>query len=227
MATALQIINRAAELIGYKDPSETLSGADAANFLASLNDMVDGWNTSRLNVVATTTVTASVTSSPVSVGASQTLNTTRPIRIEGGWTRVSDTDYPLEWITSGEYDAISSKSQTAEIPLKAFYLPSLPYGAIYLWPAPSGTVALHVRVMSQLSAFAALSTDYNLAPGYKKALEYSLAEEIAPGRRPLQPEIARLASNARRAIKTLNHEPLQLEHCGVPVLERFDVRTGE
>jgi hypothetical protein len=224
MTTALQIINRASELIGYKDPVMPLSGDDAALFLDVLNDMVDGWNTGRLNVVATTTVSANVSSSPVSIGSGQTLNTTRPIRIEGGWIRSNSIDYPLEWITSQEYDAIPNKSDTSTLPVKAYYSPNLPDGSIYLWPVPSASVSLHVRVMTQLSQFADLATDYDLAPGYKRAIEFSLAEEIAPGRRPIQPDVARIAFNARRAIKVANFEPLTLESSGS---RRFYIRTGE
>lgn len=223
MTTALSIINRAAELIGYKDPSETLSGDDAASFLSILNDMVDGWNTSRLNVVSTQTVTASVSASPVSIGAGQTLSTARPIRIEGAWIRQNGVDYPLNPLTSAQYDAIADKATTGTLPSAFFYSPVLPSGSIYLWPFPSQAVTLYVRVMTQLSSFAALATDYDIAPGYKKALEYSLAEELCPGRAPLNPKVERIAFNARRAIKVANHEPLMLEGSRV---RRFDIQTG-
>jgi hypothetical protein len=224
MTTALQIMNRATEITGYKDPAETLSGADAAQFLAVLNSLVDSWNTSRLYVVTTTTVSASVSASPVSIGAAQTLNTTRPVRIEGGYVTSGGVDYDLDWITAAEYDAIENKSLSSSIPTHAFYSPGLPIGSIYLWPVPSAAVTLSVRVMTQLSAFADTATDYTLAPGYKRALEYSLAEEIHPNR--ITPATARLASGARRAIKRVNHEPLQLEHCGVVNYDRFNVQTG-
>jgi hypothetical protein len=224
MTTALQILNRATEITGYKDPSETLSGDDSAQFLSVLNGMVDAWNTSRLYIVATATVSASVSASPVSIGASQTLNTTRPIRIEGGFFTSGGVDYDLEWITAAEYDAIENKSLSISIPTKAFYSPGLPTGSIYLWPVPSAAVTLSVRVMTQLVQFADLATDYTLAPGYKRALEYSVAEELHPNR--ITPKIQQLAFGARRAIKTANHEPLQLEHCGVVHYDRFNVQTG-
>lgn len=227
MTTALQIVSRAAELIGFKDPDETLSGNDAANFLAVLNSMVDGWNTDRLFIVASQTVTASVSASPVAIGTGQTLNTVRPIRIEDGWVRLNGIDYRLKWVTSAEYDAIVSKSVTTSLPGFAYYQPSLPSGAIYLWPAPSAAVSLHVRVLVQLSEFAALATEYDLAPGYRKALEYSLAEELAPGRRQLDPQIARVAANARRAIRRTNFEPVQIETSDVARSIVFSILRGE
>ena len=229
MTTALQIINRAAELIGHKDPDETLGGNDVANFLAVLNDMVDAWNTQRLYIVTTTTVSGAVSANPVSIGSGQTLDTARPVRIESGWTRLNGLDHPIRrWLTAAEYDAIPNKSDTSDMPQAAFYSPGLPDGSIYLWPAPSASLSLHVRVMTQLSGFAAVSTAYDLAPGYKKALEYSLAEELAPGRRALDPQIARLAAMARRAIKVANYEPVLIEGSDArPIHRGFNIVTGQ
>lgn len=228
MTTALQIINRAAELILYKDPDESLSGNDSASFLDVLNGLVGDWNTKRMYIPATTTVSASVSASPVSVGDGQTLNTPRPVRIEGGWIRQGGIDCPIEkWLTSAEYDAIADKSATGTLPTQAYYQPSLPSGAIYLWPVPSASATLFIRVMSQLSEFADLATDYDLAPGYKRALEYSLAEELAPGRRPLDPQILRIATNARRSLKVANYEPVKLEGSDVAGRASFNIVTGQ
>lgn len=225
MTTAQQIINRAAELIGYKDTEESLSGNEASNFLGILNDLVGTWNTQRLYIVATTTVSANVSSSPVSIGASQTLNTPRPIRLEGVWVRDGGIDYPIRLITSAEYDAIQNKSDTTTYPECAYYSPGLPSGSLYLWPAPASVIALHVRVMTQLSEFAALSTDYNLAPGYKRALELSLAEELFPSR--VTPKLQQMADSARRAIRVANFEPVVIESTDVASQSVFNIVTGE
>jgi hypothetical protein len=224
MTTALQIVNRAAELLGYKDPDETLSGAESASFLEVLNGLVGTWNTDRLFVVATTTASATVSASPVSIGAGQTIDTPRPIRIESAWVRSAGVDYSLDLLTSAQYDSLSDKS-TSGNPSQAYYSPTVPYGSLYLYPVPS-SASLYVRVMSQLSEFADLATDYDLAPGYKRALELSLAEELAPGRRALDPQIARAAMNARRSIRKANFEPPQMNtHFASTVL--FNPITGQ
>lgn len=227
MTTALQIINRAAEIIGYKDPEEALSGTDASNFLAILNDMLGTWNTNRLFVPATTTVSASVSASPVSVGPSQTLDTVRPVRIEGAWVRVNGVDHHLTPRTAAQYDAIADKSTTGTLCDEFFYSPDVPYGALYLYPVPAAAVSLYVRVMSQLSEFADLGTDYDLGQGYKRALEYSLAEELTPGRRPLDPQVAQKAALARKAIKRANFEPVMVESLMVSSPLAFDIQTGQ
>ena len=45
MTTALQIIDRAYALLGYKPAGEVLSADDADYGLQALNAMLDGWNT--------------------------------------------------------------------------------------------------------------------------------------------------------------------------------------
>lgn len=209
-ATALSIINRAAELIGYKDLDETLSGAEANNFLGVLNSMVDEWNTRRLAIVSTQDVVTSISSSPATIGPGATINTTRPVRISAGFARIDSIDYGIEWVSAQQFHSISDKETSSSIPRYGYYEPSLPTGSVYLWPAPSGAVSLHLIVETQLSEFADIATEYDLAPGYRKALAYSLAEELAPGRRQLDPQIARMASSARRAIKTVNASVPQL-----------------
>ena len=213
MTTALSIINRAAELIGYKDPDESLSGNDSSNFLGVLNSMVDSWNTDRLYIVSTEEVTASVSGSPITIGAGASIDVARPVRVEdGSFVRISNVDYPIRWVTQEQFNSIASKDVTGSFPEYGYYEPSLPTGSISLWPVPASTVELHLVLMTQLSEFADIATEYDLAPGYKRALEYSLAEELAIGRRPLDPQIARIAASARKKIKTANFEPPQLSH---------------
>lgn len=211
MTTAASIIDRAAELIGYKDPDEALGGNDAQNFLGVLNDMLDGWNTDRLYIVNTVEVVATVSGASATIGPGKTFNVTRPVRIEAGsFSRMNNFDYPLEFKTVEEWAAIPNKAVTGTFPIKARYDEALPTGTVYFWPVMTASVEIHLQVASQLTEFADLSTDYNLAQGYRKALQYSLAEELAPGRRPLDPKIAATAASARRRIKVVNFDSPQV-----------------
>lgn len=210
MTTALSILNRAAEIIGYKDPDEALSGNEAANFLGVLNSMVDSWSLNRLFVYAVTELVQSVSGNPVTIGTGATLNTPRPIAIPGGgFFREGSTDYRFEMVDREQYAAFSDKASTATRPQFCYYEPSLPTGKLYFYPALAGSTELHLPAEQRLAQFAALSTDYTLAPGCKGALEYSLAEELAPGRRPLDPNVVRLAAKYRMAIERF--DPPMLE----------------
>lgn len=205
MTTALSIINRGAEIIGYKDPDEALSGNDADNFLGVLNSMVDGWAVNMLFVYAVTELVQSVSGNGITVGSGATINTARPVRVPaGGFFREGTTDYGFEMIGREQYEAFSDKSSTGR-PRFCYYEPSLPTGKLYFYPALSASSELHLPVEQRLSEFADLNANYTLAPGFKKALEYSLAEELQPGRAPFNANVVRQAQNARHAIET--YEP--------------------
>lgn len=226
MTTSLQIINRAAEIIGYKDPDETLGGTDSANFLDVLNALVDSWNTQRLFIVSVSEVVANVSGVSATVGAGMTFDTPRPVRLEdGGFSRLNGVDYPLTVIDRVAYEAIALKTVASSFPQYAFYDATLPAGTVYFYPAPSAAVSVHLPFQVQLSEFADLETEYDLAPGYRRALELTLAEELAPGRGNIQPATMRQAQNARRAIRRSNVEVAQLD--GLAGDGRFNVYSGQ
>lgn len=205
MTTALQLVNRAAEIIGYKDPDENLTTTEQTNFLGVLNSMVDSWATQPLYVYAVTEIVQSVSGNPIAIGAGATLNTPRPIRVPpGGFFRVGALDYMFEPITREQYEDFKLKSNAQPFPRYCYYEATIPTGNLYFYPALSGTAELHLPIEQRLTAFADLNTDYTLAPGYRGALEFSLAEEIAVGRRPADPQIQRLALRHRAAIESFD-----------------------
>lgn len=208
MPTALVLINRAAEILGYKDPAETLDGNDATNFLGVLNDMVDSWNTQRMFILSVLDVSQSVSGLPITIGSGGTINVARPVRMENGaFIRSQGVDYGITWVDRVSYDAIVMKSQPGTLACYGYYEPAMPLGKIYLWPYSSTAVELHLQLQVQLTEFADLTdTNYTLAPGYRKAIEYSLAEELSPGRRPLSEKAQRIAAASRRAIRRTNVE---------------------
>ena len=203
--TAQYLINRACDLFGYKDPGETLSAADSSNFLAVLNDMIDGWNTQSMFIVTVSDIMQMVSGNPITVGPGGLFNVPRPTSMtSGAYTRLNGIDYGLEWKEQTEYNAIPFKAQGGVIPQIGYYDPELPLGKIYLWPYPAALIELHLQLGTTLLAFADLVTSYMLAPGYAKAIAYSLAEELAPGKRELSPSVVRIAASARRAIRRTN-----------------------
>lgn len=206
MTTALSILNRAAEIIGYKDPDEALSGADSSNFLDVLNSMVDAWKTDALFVYAMSMLVQTVGGNPVSIGPSATVDTARPIRIPpGGFFRSGSTDYGFSMVTLDQYNAWIAKTISTPWPKFCYYEATLPTGNLYFYPEIAATAELHLPIEMRIEEFDDLVTDYTLAPGARAALEYSLAEELSPGRRPLDPIVQRLAMKYRRTIE--NYTP--------------------
>jgi hypothetical protein len=224
MATASDILERAYSLIGYKDPNEPLSGADAQYGLNALNDMIDAWNTQMLYIFTITDVVATVSGLPIPIGPGLAINTARPVTMEkGSFARIQGLDYPITWLTNEQYQSIPIKDLSTSIPEYGFYDGNGPTGNIYLWPYQKTPTELHLMVRSQLASFPDLSTDVPLVQGYKSAIVYSLAEEIAPGVRELPELVARKAIIYRRAIRQSNANVplLQLTGNSISPLARF------
>lgn len=202
MPTALAIIDRAAEIVGFKDADETLGGTDAANFFGVLGSMVDAWKVNSLFVYANTMLVQTVSGNPVTIGPGGTLNVERPVRIPpGGFFRSGSTDYGFDPIDFQQYQAWLQKTVSSPWPLYCYYEATQPLGSLYFYPMLAASGELHLPIEQRLEAFANLATDYDLAPGYRNALEYSLAEELSHGRRPLPEATVRKAQNARRLIE--------------------------
>lgn len=225
MATALQIIDRAYSLLGYKAAGEALNDADAEYALDALNAMLDGWNTQRLFIVSVDYVVGTVSAASASVGPGLTFDTVRPVAVEdGSFTRIGSLDYPVKWIDRDTYADISLKTVESTFPQYAYYDANMPTGNIYFYPVPNSPVEFHLALRVPLTAFADLATDYPLAPGYLKALQYSLAEELAPGVKEVPVTVMRAAANARRAIRRTNVVVPQLDS-GI-INARFNIYTG-
>src|SRR6185369_858045 len=207
---ASDIINRACDLFGYKDATETLSAGEQTAFLAVLNDMLDHWNTQRLYIVNVGEVVQTVSGLPITIGPGATISIVRPIQLEdGSFIRSNGVDYPIHWISQDAYNALAVKGVPGVLSYSGYYQQAVPVGSLYLWPYPSTPVELHLQVQTQLTQFADFgTTSYNLAQSYRKALQYSLAEELAAGKRDLPASVIRIAAAARRAIKRVNVQPL-------------------
>lgn len=225
MANALQIIDRAYALLGYKAAGEALSSADAEYALEALNAMLDGWNTQRMCIVSVNEVVGTVSAVSATVGPGLQFDTPRPVAVEDtSFTRIGDLDYPVKWIDRETYEAISLKTVQSNFPQYAYYDANMPTANIYFYPVPNAPVEFHLALQVQLSEFADLATDYPLAPGYLKALQYSLAEELAPGVKDVPMSVVRIAQNARRAIRRTNVDVAQLDS-GI-INARFNIYTG-
>lgn len=179
MTTALQLINGAARLIGVIRKSEALSSDEAADGLVSLNDMLASWSNNGLLCVSRVWESFTVTAATsYLIGASQTLNTVRPLAIKAAFFRIGTIDYDLEIITDEEYESISLKTLTTNFPRYLTYDNANPYGTIRLYPQGAG--ALHLLSEKPVTDIAAVSTTVNFPAGWNRAIRYNLAIDMAP-----------------------------------------------
>lgn len=222
MTTATKLINQALGLLGVRTAADAVSGADATIALERLNTMLDAWKAESLFAYATEKVTGSLPANTqqrtIGPTGQLVLASGRPIRIEEGSTfSVDSLDYSMRGISEAEFESTSLDSVASLGPEVFFYNPTFPNGTIKFYPLSTETVTLSLIVLVQVGTFATLTTNIDLAPGYERAIVYSLAEEVAPDFERNPPDsVVRTARNARRAIKLVNHHVPQLEVCEPP-----------
>lgn len=208
MSTASDLTIGAYGALGAYDKNQGLQPEEAELGLDKLNTILDAWYLERLYAftVDEVVVTLPPATRTRTIGPGMQIDIARPIRIEaGGFTRSSGVDYPLEVATFEQYSEITFKSIGSTWPEVVYFDGSFPTGTLYFYPQTAGSLELHLPVMHRLTQFANLTTDYSLPPGYKKALIYTLAEELAPDLgMPAPPSVMRIAAMSRKSIKRAN-----------------------
>lgn len=179
--SALDIINGAARLLGVIFKSETLTADEANDGLVALNDMLDQWSNDNLITYAMTLESFALTgAASYTIGTGGAFNTSRPINIASAVVRLSSVDYPLTIITQQEYqEDISVKSTTSSIPEYLTYDNGYPLGTINMYAIPTSGSTLRILSNKPLSNLSALTTTIDFPPGWKKALRFNLAIDMA------------------------------------------------
>jgi hypothetical protein len=226
--SALDIITGAAKLLGVLFKSETLSADEAADGLVTLNDMLDSWSNDGLIGSASTIESFSLTgASSYTIGSGGTFSTTRPINLLTAVVRLSSVDYPLEIITQEQYQTeISVKSITSSIPQYLTYDNAYPLGVIKMFPIPTSGSTLYLQSDKPLSNLSALTTTVDLPPGWKRALKYNLAIDMASEYGvEIPPAVVPVAKESLGAIKRAtsinNAMPLMPSH-----VDRYSIYGG-
>lgn len=214
MTTALEIITGAAKLIGVVFKSETLDSDEANDGLISLNDMLDSWSNEDLITYALTTESFSLTgASSYTIGVGGDFNTSRPIDINNAIVRISNIDYSMQIIPQETYQQIPFKSIQTQIPSFLTYDNGYPLGTIKMYTVPLGGGTLIMQMNKPLSTLTTLTTDVSFPPGWKRALRYNLAIEMAAEYGVQVPEqVVMIARKSLAAIKrsTSVNRPLPL-----------------
>lgn len=216
--TAHDLVRGAMRLIGAADPGEELTPAEAADGLELLNELLESWSNEQLAVyqILQENFTLVAGTSSYTIGSGATFSTTRPLNILSGFIRYSSVDYPLSILTREEYDRIALKT-TSYMPEYLYYQPSVANGTIYLYGVPDAAYVLYIDSTKQLQSFSGLTTAIVLPAGYKRAIRYALALEIAPEyNRKVPDAVLAIARESKANIKRLNSRTpkLRLDHLG-------------
>lgn len=184
MATSGSIIERSLRLLGQLGAGESPTTDETADGLEALNALVDSWNNDKLLCFSyqTESLTLSSGTSSYTVGASGTLNTTRPVEILNAYIVDSNISYPVEIISESEYAAISDKTLSGDWPTHLLFRPTAAssQATVIVWPVQNATRTLKLTTRVAVSSFASSATTVTLPPGWEKALAFNLAIDIAP-----------------------------------------------
>lgn len=212
MATAQTVIDRSLRLIGALESGESATAQESADALIAFNAMIESWQTERLVVYSyvDTAFTMVPGDASYTVGpAGNFALTPRPFKLENIFVRASDIDYPLQMVDQERWFAIPDKTSDSDIPIFAYYEPSMSTGTLLLWPVPNTAHSLHIVTWVPVSTLAALSTTLAFPQGYERALTYNLAVEIAPEfGKEASGSVQQIAVESKAAIKRANQRPM-------------------
>jgi hypothetical protein len=142
----------------------------------------------------------------------QDFNTSLPLKISSAFVRDNSSgvnnDYRIDIIPNARYQDIFQKQILTTYPRWLSFVRSYPYGEIYLWPVPNKSCMLGISQWAQLTQFVNLTDIICLPPGYKTALAYWLAVELAPEYGMTAEAIIARAMQVKSVLKTINFEPV-------------------
>lgn len=150
----------------------------------------------------------------------------RPLRINSGFVRSSQLDYPLAILNIEQYELIGLKTLQGAWPRAIYYQPADPVGNITVWPAP-GAGEMHLFADTVLQSFTTSADVITLAQGYNMALRWSLAELLIPiypatgAAAEVRQYVPQYARDARAWVKRTNMQPPQFAQFDPYLMQQF------
>lgn len=226
--SARDLIASSLRLIGALAQGETADANDEKDAFATLNQLIDEWETQHLTALATTRHVDDLVADQASytIGPSGDFDHPRPVDIASiALLRTALTpnqETPLTKFTYAMWQAIPDKDQTGTEPFAFYYEPTDPDGTIYLYPVPdNATNDLAIYVTTALTQFDDRDSQVTLPPAYAKALRFNLAVDLIPEFAPKEggadlADIKRIAAESLGNLKRQNVRMVDLAlPCGM------------
>ena len=220
--TVSDLMYRALRLSGVlRAAGRGASALELADAMAAANSLLDSWATEKLLVYATQITDYALNSGQGTYtygpGATDwdTTPYPRPVRIERASTiSLMNANQPMElpiaiW-DDDDWQHIPVKNVSSPYIQGVYFQKVFPIGNVYVWPLPSVSINFcRLYTWGQLPQFSSLTQILELAPGYRRALEYGIAVECFPlfqhsSGTSLDPNVLREAVDAKAAVKRLN-----------------------
>jgi hypothetical protein len=229
--TVADLIQGAFRVIGALAADEVPTASEQNNGFAALNDMLDSWAAERLTLFGTVRNTYTLTPglNPHTIGSGGTFNTTWPVRVDRAsivLASSSNSELPLNKLSDAEWQITQGKT-TSGLPVNLWVESAYPLAKLWLNPVPVNADTLVLYTWQQLGDFAQTSTAVDLPPGYKRALRYNLAKEIASEYGYSFPqEASDIAKESKDQLKRLNYRPGYLRS-DMASRGRFNLISGD
>lgn len=170
--TVQELITAALRSLKVIGSGETPSVEELNDAFLALNQLIASWSAQALPIPQIVRETFALTgASSYSIGAGQTLNTVRPLRIRAAAVLSAGMVIPLEVVTAEIYAA-------GLLNRVLFYDTGYPNGTVYIRPAPGNGAQLELHSYKPLAPLASLLSVLDLPPGYERALKFNLSGDL-------------------------------------------------
>lgn len=211
------LVNGSLELCGIIAAGETPSADDSALALRVLNNLLDSWSTENLALYFIDRKVFELVpgQSMYSIGKAPgaDFDMLRPMTFKGaavGALRRTpdlfvDQETPVEIVDYQKWIGVANKTLSSSLPAYLYPVGGTVNATIDIYPVPSGELGLVLYTENELTQFASLDDEIEFPPGYKMALEYCLAVEMAPRfGQALSPNVGMKAIQLKANIKRKN-----------------------
>ena len=216
-----EIVTNALRLCGQMGwPGRAYSVDQGVEVLGRLNRMLDSWNAIRPNIyqIAIERFTLVADQVTYTIGDGGDFDTDRPDQILRAniilTSSTPEVRTPLYLMNYDEWASQPVPELAVSLPIKLYVDNDYPLRKAYFWGYSNAANDVEFFWTKQLPAALLISDDVLLPDGYIEAIEYSLAERIAPlywaKTNALLSEVKDIARKARAAIQTANSRPLAL-----------------
>jgi hypothetical protein len=208
--TVRDLLTRSLRQIGVLAAGERLTDDQASDGLDTINDWLDAARTESLlfNQSVRTTHALTANQSSYTVGVGGDVNIAAPAYLDALGLLNTAVTPQYERMVAGpisesDWQVIPQKGLTATEPHTAYYVPSYPLGALYLYPVPTNDLTLVVYAPgSPLASVASLDTTISVPRGWMRMLVTNLAVELAPEYgKPPDPVLLQRAAESKAAVK--------------------------
>lgn len=239
--TGRALVTRALKKLQVIGGGQTPNSNDMADGFAVLNSLLDGWKADKLTIYQVDEAEFSFVAGTASytLGIGGTFNRVRPsflrqVSIMIYTNPALPMELPIDVFDNQQWQAVSIKATPSRLPTGVHINFTFPLMILTYWPVPNdATVKTKLYCETPLDEFATLDTAYSLPPGYRRALEFNLAMEMAPDfeREPSQ-VVMQKSAEYLADIRGINAANIQSEIVPVDAAllsdrAHFNWRTGQ